>query len=113
LPRVTDGPGAGASRSGWREEFAQLSGQLDRCLFGDVIAAVDGLAADVDGPVAPDGERVAVEIFEVVPGRPQEQQRRLDPPARGAIGLVVLPVDAESGAVVLHRGNHSDRGYRG
>jgi hypothetical protein len=36
------------------------------------MAAVDGLAADVVGPVAPDGERVTVEIFEVVPGRSQE-----------------------------------------
>jgi hypothetical protein len=41
----------------------QLSGRL----LGDVVAAVDALAADVVGPVAPDGERIGVEICSVKP----------------------------------------------
>src|SRR5947209_9235760 len=70
------------------------------------MAAVDGLAADVVRPGPPDRERVAVLVFEVVAAGPQEQQRAADPAARGAVGLVVLPVEAKTGAVVLHHGVH-------
>jgi hypothetical protein len=65
--RITRGIRARASGSGGREELAQPGGQLGRRFLGDVVAAVDGLASDVVGPVAPDGERVTIEIFEVVP----------------------------------------------
>jgi len=56
-----------------------------------VVAAVDGLAAEVTGPVTPDGQRVAVEVFQVVSSGSQEEQRAVDPPARGAVRLVVPP----------------------
>src|SRR5713226_3246581 len=41
-----------------REELAQRRVRLLGCFFGEEVAAVDGLAADVVGPVAPDAEDV-------------------------------------------------------
>ena len=73
------------------------------------MTAVERLAADVIGPVPPDRERIAVEVFQVVPGRPQEQRRAADAAASGAVGLVVLAVEAQPGPAILHHGVHGVR----
>src|SRR6185312_5348246 len=110
-PRAPAGPppGSGASRLGLSEERGQERRELGRRLLGHMVTAVDGLASHVVGPVTPDGERVAVEVSHVVPSGPQEQQRAADPAARGAVRLVVLAVDAQPGAVVLHHRVHGVR----
>ena len=66
------------------------------------------MAAHVAGPFSPDRKRVAVEILKVVALGPQHQQRRPETVARSPVGLLVLPVDGETGAVVLdHRAYHA------
>src|SRR6185503_2613711 len=74
------------------QEAEQRAGELLRRLLGHVMAAVDPPAAEVGGPRAPDRERVAVEVLEVVLDRPEEERRAGDPPARGPVGLVVRAV---------------------
>ena len=54
--------------------------------------------------VAPDRDRVAPQLLEVVVDRPGDQRRASHPAAGRAVGVVVRAVDAEAGAVVLaHR----------
>src|SRR5438067_7998109 len=86
-----------------------MVGQLGGGFLGNVVAAVDGLPADVVGPIAPYGERVAVQVLQVVLGGPQEQQRAADPAPGRLVGVVVLTVDAQSRAVVLDHGMNGAR----
>ena len=47
--------------------------QLARRLFGQVMPGVDAVAGDLDGPVLPDGEWGAIQVFQVVPRGPQHE----------------------------------------
>jgi hypothetical protein len=71
------------------KERGQQGRELGRRLLSDVVTAVDGLAADIVRPVAPDSERVAAVVFQIVPLGPQEQQRTIDPAASGAVSAVI------------------------
>jgi hypothetical protein len=46
------------------------------------------LALDVVGPRAPDPERVAVQILEIVPACPEDEDGTADAASGGAVGLV-------------------------
>jgi hypothetical protein len=59
-------------------------------------------------PRRPDPRRVAVDV-EVVVGRLEQQHRAGHPPACGPVSLVVGPVDAQAGAVVLEHAVHDGR----
>src|SRR5215207_8217267 len=70
------------------------------------MAGVDGVPAYVWGPAAPNLERIAVELLEVVVAGPEDERRALDDPAVLAVGIVVRSVDPEAGAVVLEHRVH-------
>lgn len=56
------------------QEPVERRGQVLGSLFGEVVAGVDAVTGDVVGPVAPDHHGVAVELFKVVAGGPQDEQ---------------------------------------
>lgn len=71
------------------------------------------MAPHVVRPVAPDGQRVAEELLQVVALRPQHEERDGEPAPGGAVGLLVLAVDREPGPVVLEHGAHHLRTVHG
>jgi len=58
-----------------------------------VVAAVERRAVQVRRPGSPDREYVAVEVREIVPGRPDDEGGAEDPPPGGAVGVVMRAVD--------------------
>ena len=84
------------------EEGSQRPIGLVGRFLGEVVAAIEGVARDVVGPIAPDGENV-VPSLELRTPTPQGEHRAGDA-APSAIGLVVLAIDAGGGAVVFADG---------
>ena len=65
------------------------------------MAAVEGLAADVDGALAPGREDVEVFLYDAAPA-PEREEWDFDPTLE--VGLVMGEVDRGGGAVVLAGG---------
>ncbi|CAM5655215.1 hypothetical protein SALBM135S_04940 [Streptomyces alboniger] len=57
----------GSSSGAAGEELRQGGGQRPGLLLGDMVAGVDAMAAHVVGPSAPDLQRIAVQVLEIVP----------------------------------------------
>src|SRR5262245_31065411 len=85
------------------EERAQLGEGFIGCLLRHIVSAGEGTAADIVGPVAPDGEHV-VPRFELALPAPQREERATDAPSRFAVGLVMREVQRRGGAIVLADG---------
>ena len=70
-------------------------------VFGQEVAAIDGVAAYVGGVVAPHGEHVVAALDEA-PGAPKHEQGARD--ALFTAGFVMRQIDAGSGAIILAAG---------
>lgn len=66
------------------------------------VAAIEGVAAHIVGPVTPDGERVVPRRHDPPPA--PEGQKRAGDPARPLIGGVVFAIEGGGGAVLLADG---------
>ena len=81
------------ARSASAEELAEHGRELLRRLLGHVVAAVDRRAADVVGPRAPDRDRIAAQVLEVVVDGPGDQRRAAHAAAGRPVGVVVRAVE--------------------
>lgn len=70
-------------------------------LLGHVVAGVDAVAGDVVCPGSPDGQRIAVEVLQVIAQGPQHEQRLLHTSARITVLAFMDSVDRQTGSVVL------------
>ena len=102
-------PSPGGPRS--REEAGHDLGHLLGLVLDEEVAGVQPRPATSPGPGPPDVEDVAVEPRQRAPRAPQGQERALDVPPP-AVRVVVLAVDAGSGAVVLADRLDGARGRR-
>lgn len=65
-PLRDDRAGGTVNGSSFPDEVGQRIGQRFRGFLGDVVSGVDAVASHVGSPVAPDHERVAVQLFQAV-----------------------------------------------
>jgi hypothetical protein len=72
------------------QEARQRVREVVRRFFSHVMPRIDAVPPHVQGPVPPDRERVAVEVFEVVAQRPQDQERATNPVAGGSVCFLML-----------------------
>src|SRR4051794_17979354 len=92
-----------------KEARDRLSHGLRR-LLGHVVPGLDPHARKRPGhPVAPDRQRIAVEVLEVVPRRPADQRRAYDAAAGGEVGLLVRAIDLDPRAVIADHRRHDLR----
>src|SRR5436305_32561 len=90
------------------EEVAEDGDDLTWVFFGEEVAGGQGLAADVDGVLLPDAERLVAAADETL-GAPQHEDRAFEL-APGGEGLVVVDqVDARRRAVVGARARDRPR----
>src|SRR6266446_6547127 len=80
------------------EKASESAAGFVRRLFGEEMAAVDGVAGDNFGMVAPDAEHIVAAALGAALA-PQHQERHRD--AAAAVGPVVDEVDRRSGAVLV------------
>ncbi len=66
-----------------------------------MVPAIDAKSAYVDRPVLPDRYRIAVDLLDIIPERPEAEHWTADFPARVPISLIMNMVDANAGTVVL------------
>jgi len=86
----------------WTEEIVQSLVGFFRRFLGEEVAAIEGVAAHIVGPVTPDGERVVPRRHDPPPA--PEGQKRAGDPARPLIGGVVFAIEGGGGAVLLADG---------
>src|ERR687891_2157178 len=90
---------AGVASALGAEEGVELVVGVIRCLLRQVVAAVEGLALRVVGPVAPDRQHVGAVAERAALAPEHEDGARDAPPA--TVALVELEVDRRAGPVVL------------
>lgn len=95
------------------QEARQRVREVVRRFFSHVMPRIDAVPPHVQGPVPPDRERVAVEVFEVVAQRPQDQERATNPVAGGSVCFLMLSIDGGASAVILQHASHHKRVPRG
>src|SRR5262245_52277923 len=82
------------------EESEQRGRTGLRLLLGDEVAAIERGFLHVDGPAAPDfGGRGT--LARLIAAAPHHEHRALDPAAGGAIGTIMLAIEAGAGAIIL------------